>query len=102
MLSCLTRHIRKYVTIVIILMVLTRTPKFLTLTNSKIFARKVVRLGARVRQEDVDNEVRAIIKLCQTNHPNIVQVLDYGWLKADGVEYFIDMELCEISLENYI
>jgi serine/threonine protein kinase len=51
---------------------------------------------------DVDNEVRAINKLCKNNHPNIVQIFDYGQLKADGGFYFIDMELCEISLEKYM
>ena len=51
---------------------------------------------------DIDNEVRAIKKLCQSNHPNIVQVLNFGQLEADGVTYFIDMELCGKSLENYI
>jgi len=39
---------------------------------------------------------------CKSNHPNIVQVFDYGQLIADGIFYFFDMELCEISLENYI
>jgi len=51
---------------------------------------------------DIDNEVRAINKLCKSKHSNIVQALDYGRLQADGVFYFIDMELCEISLEKYI
>jgi len=70
--------------------------------NSKTFARKLIRPWAGIRQADIDNEVRAINKLCKSKHSNIVQVLDYGRLKADGVFYFIDMELCEISLEKYI
>ena len=72
------------------------------LTNSETFARKLIRPWAGISQPHIDNEVRAINKLCKSNHPNIVQVFDYGRLIADGVFYFIDMELCEISLENYI
>ena len=79
-----------------------QTSNFSTFTNSKTFARKLIRPWAGIRQADIDNEVRAINKLCKSKHPNIVQVLSYGRLKADGVFYFIDMELCEISLENYI
>lgn len=62
----------------------------------------MIRLWHQIRKADIDNEVRAINKLCKSKHPNIVQVLDYGRLKADGVFYFIDMELCEVSLEKYI
>lgn len=62
----------------------------------------MLRPWAGIRQADIDNEVRAINKLCKSKHPNIVQVLSYGRLKADGVFYFIDMELCGISLEKYI
>src|SRR5215471_3691035 len=81
---------------------LLHAPNSLSLTNSKAFARKLIRLGGIIRQEHIDNEVRAIMKLCQSNHPNIVQVLDFGWLEVDGATYFIDMKLCEISLEKYI
>jgi serine/threonine protein kinase len=56
----------------------------------------------RVRQKDVDNEVRAVNKLCKSNHPNIVQVLELGQLRADSTSFFIDMELCSVSLDNYI
>lgn len=50
----------------------------------------------------MNNEVRALNKLCKTGHPNIVQVLAYGQLKNDGAFYFIDMELCGATLENYL
>jgi serine/threonine protein kinase len=62
----------------------------------------LIRPWAGIRQAEIDNEVRAINRLCKSNHPNIVQVLNFGRLKPDGAFYFIDMELCEISLENYI
>lgn len=55
-----------------------------------------------VTKDDVDNEVRALKKLCQNQHPNIVQVFDYGLLYPDSTVHFIDMELCDISLGNYL
>jgi serine/threonine protein kinase len=68
-----------------------------------VFARKVIRpFAGLVTNVDVDNEVRAIRRLCKTDHPNIVQVLEYGELKADATFFFIDMMLCETSLEAYL
>jgi hypothetical protein len=64
--------------------------------------RKLIRPWADISQLDIDNKVHTINKLCKSNHPNIVQILGYGWLKPDGAFYFIDMELCKISLEKYI
>jgi len=53
-------------------------------------------------KEEIENEVRAINKLCKSQHPNIVQVLEYGTLKTGGVFYFIDMEICDTTLEKYM
>jgi serine/threonine protein kinase len=65
-----------------------------------LFARKVSRpFAGIVTNVDLENEVRAIKTLCKTGHPNIVQVLEYGKLKKDGVFFYIDMDLCETSLE---
>lgn len=58
-------------------------------------------LGA-VTTDDVENEIRALKKLCQNQHPNIVQVFEYGELNPDSAIHFIDMELCDISLGNYL
>jgi len=69
---------------------------------SQVFARKVIRELGFVTKDDVDNEIRAIKKLCQNDHPNIVQVFDYGQLNRDSTIYFIDMELCDISLASYL
>ncbi len=55
-----------------------------------------------VTKDDVDNEVRALKKLCQNQRPNIVQVFDYVQLNPDSTVHFIDMELCDISLGNYL
>ena len=68
----------------------------------RTFARKLIRPFAGVSNEDIENEVRALNKLCKSNHPNIVQVLEYGQLQDDGAIYFIDMEICDATLEKYL
>ena len=40
-------------------------------------------------------------KLCKSSHPNIVQIFDLGQLKPDSAFYFLDMELCDFTLEDY-
>ena len=58
--------------------------------------------GPWVSSNDIENEVRAIKKLCGHDaHPNIVEVLRLGVLVGSPY-YFIDMELCDMNLENYI
>lgn len=70
--------------------------------SDTVFARKVIRPFVGITDVDIQNEVRAIKRLCKTGHPNIVQVLEYGSLKEDAMFFFIDMELCEASLEEYL
>jgi serine/threonine protein kinase len=60
---------------------------------------------ADVHNMDIDNEVRAINKLCRNLHPNLVQVFDHGHLKQDRHDsafYFMDMELCDFNLGQYM
>ena len=61
-----------------------------------------MRLNFGLTIDEVKNELRAIDKLCRSDHPNIVQVFNMGQLKKDSVLYFIDMELCDFTLEKYI
>jgi serine/threonine protein kinase len=70
--------------------------------TEKCFARKLIRLFAGISTRDIENEIRAVKKLCKNGHPNIVQVFQLGKLEADGGLYFIDMELCDVSLDRYI
>ena len=50
----------------------------------------------------MEKEVRAIQRLCGAGtHVNIVQVLNHGLL-WNHPYYSIDMELCDMSLEDYI
>ena len=53
-------------------------------------------------KEDIESEVRAVTAISEGgDHPNIVAVLDHGWLPPSGF-YFIDMELCDLTLSEYI
>ena len=45
--------------------------------------------------------MRAIVKLCHGSHRNIVTVLEHGWL-ANSTYYYIDMQLCDLNLEQYL
>jgi hypothetical protein len=50
----------------------------------------------------LQKEVKAIKRLCGPGaHVNIVQVLDHGPL-SNTPYYFIDMELCDFNLHDYI
>lgn len=67
-----------------------------------MFARKLIRIFGDVTRIDIENEARAIAKLCEgPGHRNIVRVLRHKWL-GWGNYYFIDMELCEVNLKSYI
>jgi serine/threonine protein kinase len=60
-----------------------------------------VRLSG-VRLKDIQNEIRAVEKLCvKSTHENIVSVLQHGNL-ADSPYYFFDMDLCAFNLETYL
>lgn len=60
----------------------------------------VRRLG-QATLSDIENEARAITSLTQRGgHPNVVTILKHGWLR--GTLYAIDMELCNLSLDDYI
>jgi len=52
--------------------------------------------------EVLQKEVMAIKKLCGPDaHINVVQVLAHGQL-PNAPYYFIDMELCDLNLDDYI
>lgn len=78
------------------------TSELLNSNLQQSFARKLIRPFVGIKKETIENEIRAIKKLCKTDHPNIVQVLEYGQLNNNTAFYFIDMELCDATLENYL
>jgi serine/threonine protein kinase len=47
-------------------------------------------------QQEIVNEAEAVALLCTKGHPNIVEVVAHGHLSM--VNYYIDMELCDLSL----
>lgn len=56
-----------------------------------------------ITRDDIDNEAKAIMKLCEKNKSDaIVEVIRHGWLPTQSTMYYIDMELCEETLEHYI
>jgi serine/threonine protein kinase len=68
----------------------------------KTFARKVIRLTSRTPKPEIENEARIISSMLDGGgHSNIVQILSHGWLKSAPC-YFIDMELCDTTLREYI
>lgn len=52
----------------------------------------------------IQNETRVILALQKAgNHPNIIRILNYGWLYEDLCNsFYIDMDLCESNLHGYI
>jgi serine/threonine protein kinase len=69
--------------------------------TSKPFARKLIRIP-RVEAKIVDNEVQMLIKLCfEGAHPHIVGGLRIRELR-NSQDLFIDMELCDLHLAEYI
>jgi serine/threonine protein kinase len=53
--------------------------------------------------EEIQNEIRAILKVCCEGgtHQNVVTVFRHGVLQPSG-HVFIDMELCAFNLETYL
>lgn len=69
----------------------------------QVFARKLIRLFGGITREDIDNEANTISRLCRPGiNPCVVAVLKHGWLPRHPSYYFIDMEYCEDSLDEYI
>ena len=68
-----------------------------------MFARKLIRLFGGVTREDIDNEAKAIAKLC-TRGGNIfiIEVFRHDWLPRNPSYYYIDMEYCPLTLETHI
>jgi serine/threonine protein kinase len=68
--------------------------------SGKVFARKVIRVQSTL--EDVEYEVAIPESLLKRRHENIIEILNHGWLETARKIYFIDMELAEFSLADYI
>ena len=74
----------------------------MTNTNmEQAFARKLLHIP-HIPWEEIEYEAQAIIKICgKGSHSHIVEVLKLGELRNTDY-YFIDMELCDLNLAEYI
>jgi serine/threonine protein kinase len=73
-------------------------------SRSQGFARKLFHTDITLAQEDIDREQNALTQITTrsvSRETNIIQVLQLGKLSRSHY-YFVDMELCEISLHQYI
>lgn len=76
---------------------------FPSLIDLQVFARKILRLFGDIRRKDIDNEAKAVSKLCTAGRcRNIVEVIRHGWLPNDASYYYIDMEYCSETLNDRI
>lgn len=67
------------------------------------FARKIIRLSHRVVQKDVENEAQVVDLIRNSGgHANIIDTFDHSWLKGSSNVYYIDMELANLTLADYI
>ena len=66
------------------------------------FARKLLRPFGGLSQKEIQNEIQAMDSLCRGSHDNIIAIYQHGQLHPPQAFYFIDMEFCDINLEEYI
>lgn len=68
----------------------------------KSLARKLIRVDNSNRKA-IDNEARVVSAfLDKGGHPNLIKLLGHGWLHGAGGIYYVDMELGNITLVEYI
>src|SRR5271156_6662865 len=79
---------------------LERSAFLYSMTNpEKAFARKLLHI---LKRKEIEDEAQAIKKICgQGSNSDIVEVLRLGELRNTDY-YFIDMELCDLNLTDYI
>src|SRR5436305_3149757 len=76
-------------------------PISLVTNNEKAFARKLLHIPG-IERKVIEIEAQAIRKICgKGSHSHIVEILRLGELRNTDY-YFIDMELCDLNLENYL
>jgi hypothetical protein len=74
----------------------------MSINEGQPFARKLLS-STMADMSSIRNEIRAITKLCDGSHVNIIKVLRCGEYQDLSVSYaYIDMELCSLNLDEYI
>jgi serine/threonine protein kinase len=53
-----------------------------------------------IRPDAIESEIKAISQLCDGKHHNLVQLFGFGQIKE--MCFYIDMELCDSTLTDYI
>lgn len=53
-------------------------------------------------KESIKKEALLLKDLRTGDHPNIIRILKYGWLRSPHNHLYIDMELCDLNLHVYI
>lgn len=71
------------------------------MADVQCFARKLFYLPDSRNRALIENETRALRKLCNGTHPNLIVVLNMDRFRFSPL-YFIDMELCDLSLHDYL
>ena len=61
-----------------------------------------MRLFGDLTKEDVENEAKVVSEVCRGHCNYVIEVLEHGWLEKTHSYYFIDMEYCNWTLEDYI
>jgi serine/threonine protein kinase len=69
--------------------------------RGQAFARKLMRVSHVDDAKVIDNEVQMLKDLSKERHPHIVVVFRIGMLR-NSQDLFIDMELCDLNLTDYI
>jgi serine/threonine protein kinase len=64
------------------------------------WARKMLHQYPRMKPDDIQAEIKAQKELCCGEHHNIVRLFESG--PMDNGWFYIDMELCEFTLTEYI
>jgi serine/threonine protein kinase len=68
----------------------------------QVFARKILRVIGQVSTADLENERKNIAALIENGgNKNIITIINHGWMRELDY-YFIDMELCELTLHDYV
>jgi hypothetical protein len=71
--------------------------------EDRVFARKLIFGLPRDAIDVIENEARAISKLCAPGAVGVVEVLRHGWSAKDMSSwYYIDMEFCAQTLEHWL
>lgn len=71
--------------------------------GGKSFARKLIQVTHPEVEETIKNEANALDSLFHNGrHKNLIEVFKHGWLDSLENNYFIDMELADLSMADYI